>query len=252
MDIIRRNFISLIRNGAFGENDTLEPMSKYKWGLLHKLAEIHGVDSIIDYTLNQGKGALPKLPLPDAGLSRLYNRRLNKRLQNIREQEPSSDDSSIETLNMLDILIQTAEAMLSYGLSIGNIVRTGIYLQNDGDKIDYIKLDNWLKRLDMHRMAQLIGSLLVELLDFEPEAIPFLSRMEPSAKNLAHEALYKPHHIKAEEWKVRQLNNGFIGNNNKAMLQVAYNCCKFFVYAPIETISSFIARFTDSLANIEE
>ena len=251
MDVIKRNFVKLMCIGAFGEQQTIEPMSQFKWKVLYKVAAVHHVERVMDKAL--GKTFQPPLlPIPDAGMARINNRLLNRRLQKIRESEPSDPDASVETLNMLDIIVQTAEAFLTYGLQMGYVLRTGIYLRSDGDKIDYIKLERWLHRLGMYRMAQLIGSILVGTLHFEQDEIPFLSRIEKGARSLAAGAIDKPIAIKAEEWKMRQFDNGLVGNNNRAMMQVARNCMRYFAYAPVESVSCFFARFTDSLANLEE
>ena len=42
MDIIKRNFFRIIQNKVFGMSEDIEPMSKYKWNVLAKLAETHG------------------------------------------------------------------------------------------------------------------------------------------------------------------------------------------------------------------
>lgn len=251
MDVIKRNFVSLMCIGAFGDNQTVEPMSQYKWDVLYNVAAIHHVERVVDKALGK-TFKQPLLNIPDAGMARINNRLLNRRLQAIREHEPTDPDASVETLNMLDIIVQTAEAFLASGMQMGYVLRTGMYLRSDGDKIDYIKLERWLHRLGMFRMAQLIGSILVDTLHFEKDEIPFLSRMERGAHSLAERAIDKPITIKAEEWKMRQLDNGFVGNNNRAMMQVARNCMRYFVYAPVESVSCFIARFNDSLANLEE
>ena len=39
MNVLARNYFQLLRNGAFGENGALEPMSKYKWDALYRRAE---------------------------------------------------------------------------------------------------------------------------------------------------------------------------------------------------------------------
>lgn len=282
MNIIKRNFLRLLRLGAFGENVVIEPMSKFKWEVIFHIANIHNVVGLIfdgiaknkenealipqDIILKykkildeegygikaQATGSRPSVQLPDAGLSHMCNGFLNARLKRIRENEPQSADASVETLNMLDIIVQATECTMTYGLSFATILRIGIYLRVDGDKIDFVKLENWLRKLNLTRMAQLEGSILIDIFGFEMDEIPFVNKMEPSAHKIAIEALEKPIRIDIEEWKIRQKSTIFLANNSKAMMKTVKNCMKYFFFAPVEASSNFLHRFASSLSNLEE
>lgn len=282
MNIIKRNFLRLLRLGAFGENEVIEPMSKFKWEVIFHIANIHNVvglifdgiaknkenealipqDIILKYKKildEEGYGikaqttwSRPSVQLPDAGLSHMCNGFLNARLKRIRENEPQSADASVETLNMLDIIVQATECTMTYGLSFATILRIGIYLRVDGDKIDFVKLENWLRKLNLTRMAQLEGSILIDIFGFEMDEIPFVNKMEPSAHKIAIEALEKPIRIDIEEWKISQKSTIFLANNSKAMMKTVKNCMKYFFFAPVEASSNFLHRFASSLSNLEE
>lgn len=282
MNIIKRNFLRLLRLGAFGENEVIEPMSKFKWEVIFHIANIHNVVGVIfdgiaknkenealipqDIILKykkildeegygikaQATGSRPSVQLPDAGLSHMCNGFLNARLKRIRENEPQSADASVETLNMLDIIVQATECTMTYGLSFATILRIGIYLRVDGDKIDFVKLENWLHKLNLTRMAQLEGSILIDIFGFEMDEIPFVNKMEPSAHKIAIEALEKPIRIDIEEWKISQKSTIFLANNSKAMMKTVKNCMKYFFFAPVEASSNFLHRFASSLSNLEE
>ena len=282
MNIIKRNFLRLLRLGAFGENEVIEPMSKFKWEVIFHIANIHNVVGLIfdgiaknkenealipqDIILKykkildeegygikaQATGSRPSVQLPDAGLSHMCNGFLNARLKRIRENEPQSADASVETLNMLDIIVQATECTMTYGMSFATILRIGIYLRVDGDKIDFVKLENWLRKLNLTRMAQLEGSILIDIFGFEMDEIPFVNKMEPSAHKIAIEALEKPIRIDIEEWKIRQKSTIFLANNSKAMMKTVKNCMKYFFFAPVEASSNFLHRFASNLSNLEE
>lgn len=282
MNIIKRNFLRLLRLGAFGENEVIEPMSKFKWEVIFHIANIHNVVGVIfdgiaknkenealipqDIILKykkildeegygikaQATGSRPSVQLPDAGLSHMCNGFLNARLKRIRENEPQSADASVETLNMLDIIVQATECTMTYGLSFATILRIGIYLRVDGDKIDFVKLENWLRKLNLTRMAQLEGSILIDIFGFEMDEIPFVNKMEASAHKIAIEALEKPIRIDIEEWKISQKSTIFLANNSKAMMKTVKNCMKYFFFAPVEASSNFLHRFASSLSNLEE
>ena len=282
MNIIKRNFLRLLRLGAFGENEVIEPMSKFKWEVIFHIANIHNVVGVIfdgiainkenealipqDIILKykkildeegygikaQATGSRPSVQLPDAGLSHMCNSFLNDRLKRIRENEPQSADASVETLNMLDIIVQATECTMTYGLSFATILRIGIYLRVDGVKIDFVKLENWLRKLNLTRMAQLEGSILIDIFGFVMDEIPFVNKMEPSAHKIAIEALEKPIRIDIEEWKISQKSTIFLANNSKAMMKTVKNCMKYFFFAPVEASSNFLHRFASSLSNLEE
>lgn len=280
MDIIKRDFLRLLRSGAFGEeDDAIEPMSRFKWDILFHVAQIHNVLGVLFKGIadDKNKGVIPQdvidkytslfanealladstpsrslLLLPDAGLSRMCNPLLNSRLQSIREKEPLAEDASIETLNMLDILVQATEGTMTYGLSFANILRIGLFLRNEGDKVDFIKLDHWLRRLNISRMAQLEGSILIEVFGFDSDELPFVNNIEPSARKIAMQALTKPIRIDIEEWKIQQKSTIFLANNNKAMMKTVRNSLKYFFFSPIEASSNFLHRFASSLSNLEE
>ena len=47
MNIIQRNFFTLLRSGAFGSKGHIEPMSAWKWNRLYQLSLMHGVTAIV-------------------------------------------------------------------------------------------------------------------------------------------------------------------------------------------------------------
>ncbi len=250
MDIIKRNFFRILQNTVFGMGEEIEPMSKYKWNVLAKLAETHGLgEYFADRADIPVVGGLQNLP--DAGFSRMQNLLLNSRLKKIRKTEPFSEDSSIETLNFLDIIVQTTQTILTNGLHFANIVRIGDYLRKDGDKIDFIKLEKWLSRLQLAKIAQLEASILIQTLGFELDEIPFITSVTPQAYDMAIEALDAPIVIKQDEWQFH--NSGiFVSNNSKAMRKTFRNYKKYFFYAPVEVASCCVHRFENSISTIEE
>lgn len=252
MDIIKRNFFRIIRNEVFSAQEMIEPMSQYKWDILLNIAKTHGVDAYVKEVL-EGVCSENSREIPDAGMSRMYNGFLNRRLQRLREEEPLSAEPSIETLNLLDIIVQTTETILTNGLLFSNIIQIGIYLRQEGDKVDFIKLDSWLHKLMLTKMAQLEGSILIQTLGFDVDEIPFVSQsVSPSAYKLAINSLEKPICISTSDWQFRQSNGVFVESSPKAMYNTLHNCMKYFFYAPIEVASCVMGRFKMSLSNLEE
>lgn len=47
MDVTSRNFFRLLRAGVFGSEETLEPLSAWKWNRLYQLSVMHGVTALV-------------------------------------------------------------------------------------------------------------------------------------------------------------------------------------------------------------
>lgn len=97
---------------------------------------------------------------------------LRRKYRNIIEKELHSIDTSTETIQLLKILVYNQWAMLNQGMSMDGIIRLGKYLRQRGDKVDFVKLDNWLAALQLRNMAKLQGSVLATVFDFEPDELP--------------------------------------------------------------------------------
>ena len=178
MDIIKRNFFRLLRCGALGDNEALEPMSLFKWRKLIALVRFKKVDAVAANGANRYSKSQPQdmppvivaelnstpeatgdtavVSLPEADMSNfLLNRRLNK----IRDNEVHAIDTSVETLTALNIIVYNTYLLLNSGLSINAILCLGKYMRTRGDKVDFVKLSTWLASLHIQRMAQLEGSI---------------------------------------------------------------------------------------------
>lgn len=237
-DIIKRNFLLLLRMGAFGEKGDIEPMSPYKWRILTEMARTHGVENVVSKARGCGYTA-PVLPFRDAGLSHFASLPLNSRLNNIRNSEPVAVDASIETLKLLDIIVAASTNAISDGLSFDDILRIGLFLREEGDKVDFIKLETWLRKLKLTRMAQLEGSILVTAFGFEQDEIPFVYRIEPNAMSMVMAGM-------------EELQKNLGQRPPASRGRVAANYFRFFFFAPIETIGNVFRRFVRSLARLEE
>lgn len=94
------------------------------------------------------------------------------------------------------------------------------------------------------------GSVLVSVLGFDADEIPFVNTVEDSAVNLAKTTIRST--TLAEEWHFRQSDNGFVVNNSKLFRRNMKRSLHFLNYAPIISISSFFYNFVHSLKEIEE
>lgn len=271
-NIIIRNLFRLVKAGSFGETtEDIEPMSAFKWNKLFHIVEAQQLVRNFNEGVKQCKeqsGCNVPLPLlsecqPEQRYE-LHNFRkmiadlrldvpiLNKRLHAIINGEMHAIDTSVETITMLAIIVDTLNDMLNQGMIIRGIANLGYYLRTKGDKTDFEKLDLWLGKLTLRRMARLQGSILVALFDFTPDEIPFLNRIEPSARRLAIQSLHHSQHDTTEDWHFRQDSTGLIRNNNAALRRNLRRSFSYLNYAPIETIGNFVTKFARSLSEIEE
>nr|MCR4852642.1 hypothetical protein [Prevotella sp.] len=157
MDITNRNFYRLLRSGAFDNHQELEPMSKFKWKRVLQLAESqdvgiyisHGIENQMD---DPAMEIFPELeneltpykghPLPDVNATTLSimkaepkpsNVFLRHKLKKIIKKDDSSEDTSIETQQMLRIIIHNINETLTRGISLRGIVEMGRFLRQRGD-----------------------------------------------------------------------------------------------------------------------
>ena len=268
MNIIQNNFFALLLTGAFcRKTGSIDPRSLYKW---NRLLQIIKEQNVASYALKGAKGYQydPMVKIPTEFIDKLTkcaeqeqdnaeppaltNFFLGRRLKNIQENERHAIDASMDTLYLLNIIVSNVRGMLNRGFPLRGIIKMGSFLRNQGDKVDFIKLEKWLKSLHLQRMAQLEGSILIEKFVFEKNEIPFVNEKEPAAEKLLERSLNHTAEDTAEEWHFRQSRSGFVHNNTTVLRKNLRRSMRYIGYAPLETISNFIHNFTKSLSEIEE
>ena len=231
MDFLQRNLFIKLRSENFDTKEVLEPMTTFK---KKKIAQ-----------MMKNLNAMP------SGEVAMHNNFLNRRLAKIQQDEPHAIDTSMETIYLLRLIVSNVNAMYSGGISLRGIIQLGQYLRTRGDKVDFVKLDNWLTKLHIQRMAQLEGSVLIKFFDFEKDEIPFVHTVERGAYKLTLRSLY--YNIKdMEEIKFQQSQAGFVHTTGGTMRKNLRRSMRYFGYAPIETTSNFMNNFFKSLSEIEE
>lgn len=231
MDFLQRNHFTKLRSENFGTQEELEAMTTFK---KKKIAQM-----------------MKNLNNVPSGEVLMHNSFLNRRLTKIQKEEPHVIDTSMETVYLLRLIVSNANAMLSGGISIRGIIQLGQYLRTRGDKVDFVKLDNWLTKLHLQRMAQLEGSVLITFFNFEQDEIPFVKLVERGAYKLTLRSLY--YNIKdMEDIKFQQSQVGFVHTTGGSMRKNLRRSMRFFGYAPIESASNFFNGFFRSLSEIEE
>ncbi|MBQ6652247.1 MAG: hypothetical protein IJM81_02465 [Prevotella sp.] len=268
MDIVKRNFFRLLRSGALGEYEQIEPMSDFKWKRLLALLKAQRVETIAlkglrnhqfdtvkffpEWLLSSLSPLTPQSSFLPAKTPRLTNPFLNRRLNKIRRSERHAIDSSTETLELLDIIVGNVVSILNEGISLSGILELGHFLRTKGDRVDYVKIEDWLDRLHIRRMAELEGSILIAVFKFEADELPFIQKIVSEAYPLTLRSLRHAVTDSADEWHFRQRRNGFLRSNNRAQARNLRRSFRYITYSPIETTSNFLHNFTKSLAEIEE
>ena len=263
MNVITRNLFSLLRSGALNEYEPIEPMSEFKWKRLEQMVNAQHVENVAwkgvrnhqyDEMMNIPEHLIKENPLTDTQQqpAQLSNRILNARLQRILNNERHAIDTNIGAIEVLNIIINNVSSILNNGSMLSGLIRLGSYLRNKGDKVDYVKVETWLNKLHIRRMAQLQGSMLISVFNFEPAELPFVNRIEPAAHNLVMRSVEHAANDSAEEWHFRQSRSGFVTNNSTLLRRNLRRSLRYISYAPIETISNYFSSFARSLQEIEE
>lgn len=231
MNFLHRNLFAKLRAENFSTNEDMEPMTTFKRNKITRMLE-----------------NINNMP---AGNVEFCNYFLNKRFIKIQNEERHAIDTSVETLYLLRLIVGNVNGMLVNGITLRGIVQLGKYLRTRGDKVDFVKLDTWLRKLRIRRMAQLQGSILMLFFNFEQDELPFVHRLERGAYRLTLQALY--FNIRDQkEMRFRQDNIGLIRSHNGAVRKNVSHSMRYFPYAPIETMSSLAKRVTRSLSELEE
>ena len=170
MNFLQRNLFTKLRADNFGIKEEMEPMTTFK---KKKIAQM-----------------LKNVNDVPAGEVKMNNGFLNRRLSKIQEDERHAIDTSIETIYLLRIIVANVNGMLANGINLRGIIQLGDYLRTRGDKVDFVKLEKWLAKLRIQRIAQLEGSVLITFFDFEQDEIPFVHHIERGAYKLTLRSLY--------------------------------------------------------------
>lgn len=270
MDIVKRNFLNLLRRGALDEDVPLEAMSDFKWNALLRLGRAQGVGDIVGKAMASESAAdIIPLTIRNAAASAEYakpameeattddeaemsNFLFNKRLDKIRDQELHAMDTSVDTLQLLNLIVRNAEDILTIGIYLRHLLIMGRFLRTNGANIDFVKLETWLQKLQLQRMALLEGSLLVALFSFETDEIAFIDQTDSRAYKHGERSLRRGKLDFDHEKYFVTGREGVVRNNPRMVVHTFARCLRFFSYAPVEALSNLIASFASSLSEIEE
>lgn len=274
MEILYRNFTKLLSIGVFGENSSIEDMSEFKWNKLLRIASTCDVKDYVcagivksdnkqipnniyitaqncisvrqdtqttaNYNFTSGK--------PIKIFSNFY---LNRKLNKIIFDEIHSIDTSIDSLILLKKLTDNINCLLNNGIEIRELADLGGYLRKYGDKIDFVKIETWIRLLKIKNICTLIGCMLVSLFSFETEELPFMKAKKSKYQRKTDSMLGKvlTSIPQSTPW-LESDENDKQGIN--PITRPNTNPLSFFKYFPLETSSRFVSNIVKSLSNIDE
>ncbi len=242
-NIVVRNFYSMLRTGVLNEYVAVEPMSPYKWRQFAAMVLREEVASAVaaaarrlqyEETFNMPDAVREQLAAEAAKKKSqtirpaMSNPALDRKLTRIRKEERFATDKSRETLELFWIILINCQHLLAHGASTRLIIHLCKYMRVNAEKINYDKVNRWLREVQMHRMATLIGSILITNFAFKKEEIPFVKKVDNKAAHLMTLALLRQQPALQER--------------TLAYLQ----------YAPLENVSILVRSLMTRLDAIEE
>ena len=262
MDITTRNFFRLLRAGAFGKQEQVEPMSVCKWRKTMQLALVHhvetetyqGVEVLGDQFFIQ---VIPS-ELREEWAAKAYDvhtntpplsDELNKHVQKKMEKLRSMADPSTDEYQVMESVLLLTNALLTDGEWIRRLLMLGELLREHGGNVNSEKIKKWIHQFRITSMARLQCALLIELMGLQLEEIPF--GVEPSDINVQPFASAIPHG--QEQMSFSQGKDIFVHTSNaSAVLWNARRSARFFRFDPLGSVSNLLSSFTSSLTHIEE
>ena len=175
---------------------------------------------------------------------------MNKKLQAILDDEKSD----IATRQLLLNIIHISRHILNEGVPVYNLVELGKYLSTEGHRVDFLTLNQWLKKLGFTPMAQLEGALLIQMFGFSKEEVPFLVGEPDKRVERVAQELTEFTNTRSEEFYFSQDSESVFvhTSNSNAILGHIRRSAQYFRYLPSETLTNFFASFAHSLSHIEE
>ena len=269
-----RDFINILRSGAFDDVKPIGMLSNYKWGKLVDLAKMHGIIQIFangleryhyDSHLNISashidviRDELRSAPVTgfadqyDVNHMTLQSKSLNQHLKSIIKKEYADPERSFETLQVMAIIVFNTEHILTGRSYLKGIIDLGRYLRLEGSKVDFVKLEEWLKKTKLTKMANLQGSLLITGFGFTIEELPFMTKtvgkpMDQLLSAISHDDLSQ-----LRPWALHESKGGFVVGSPLKIFRSVRQALHFWRFAPRETFATIFHGLMRGISEIEE
>lgn len=262
MNTVLDNLISLLDDGAFGSRHEIEPMTAFKWGVLYKISVIedvvpivfkaivaHESDKHLDMpyeikvlfakgTFSEKDGVSLNFDFEDLEMQNLNYIVKKYVLKDIVYKERHSIDTSKISLDFLGLILQNANIILRHGIRLRGMIELGVFLKTKGQLVDFVKVESWIQRLKLKKMASLQASVLTELFSLETDEFPYIKKFDKHAQLLTDQSLMRT-------YKANKFGRSF-GKYNIT------NCVRFYSYSHSESLCKIMSNISKSLSEIEE
>ena len=169
-EIIFQNILIKIRNSNFNSKEDSLPMSPWKWRYMDDL--LLKIDGMTQYNNKEIYQFVSKIQ--------------EKRRVSIYENERHS----IDTLHLLNLIVFNIRQVETNKISIPGIIALGKYLREKGQHVDFVKLEDWIRILNIKKLTSLLASFLVQAFNFEKNEVPFLYSEHKNANELLFNTLF--------------------------------------------------------------
>ena len=269
-----RNFINILRSGAFDDVKPIGMLSNYKWGKLVDLAKMHGIIQIFangleryhfDSHLNISashidviRDELRNAPVTgfadqyDVNHMTLQSKPLNQHLKSIIKKEYADPERSFETLQVMAIIVFNTEHILTGRSYLKGIIDLGRYLRLEGSKVDFVKLEEWLKKTKLTKMANLQGSLLITGFGFTIEELPFMTKTVSKPMDQLLSAISHDDLSQLRPWALHESKGGFVVGSPLKIFRSVRQALHFWRFAPRETFATIFHGLMRGISEIEE
>ncbi len=269
-----RNFINILRSGAFDDVKPIGMLSNYKWRKLVDLAKMHGLIQVFangleryhyDNNLNISESLIDEIGAelrvaPITGFADLYDfnhmvlqsKPLNQQLKDIIRKEFADTERSYETLQAMAIILFNAEHILTGRSYLKGIIDLGRYLRLEGNKVDFVKLEEWLKKTEMTGMGNLQGSLLITGFGFTIEELPFVVKLVKKPMQQLLSAISHDDLSQLRPWALHESKGGFVVGSPLKIYRSVRHSLRFQHFAPRETYATIFRGLARGISEIEE
>ncbi len=274
MTIDLSNFLSLLSTGAFDTPLDVQPMSRFKWQRLIRFAENEEVGEFLRYGIQRsiyGDEVLEKdkhltseqmydfrhniyaefvnnvLPV-----TRFSNTVLRRKLRKIFEDEVHSYNTQMPKLALLDMICSFIKDAFDGIFSFLDILMIGLYLRQEGDKVDFNGLDDAIAVLNLKKVANLLGSILINVFGFSRDEIQFCKDIDENVDEIVRHyfelAFTEQINLRHKELTQSQVAIGAHDHSRISAKRGWY----YARYHRMEAISSYWANIFNSITMVEE
>lgn len=268
MNIIIRNLINVVGNGALNNDYPCEPMSLYKWRALFHIVErqnlsdffYKGLCKISDrrieipsYIIKKtGENTTLDNTAFDFSRASLYFPPSDKRLKNIVDDECEQENPSYDTLKMLSILVFNENNILNNRSILRGVLQMGAFFKENYQTINFDKLDSWLEAIHLKQIAKLQGCILTQFFGLDKEIMPFITGKEVDTTALVVHSLSKDQQDERHKWLFKQYRSGLVTSNNKQLLKEINYSLGNLKYSPLESVSCLVYNIVTAMSSIDE